>query len=71
MLSDRNPLVISRQLLGLFAAEIGRLSPDVLKVRAGGFCRRVRAPCQRETGCVSIQRSAVCRASSSAHAAAT
>lgn len=34
VLSDRNPLVISRQLLGLFAAEIGRLSPDVLKVRA-------------------------------------
>jgi hypothetical protein len=33
VLSDRNPLVISRQMLGMFAAEIGRLSPDVHKAR--------------------------------------
>ena len=45
MLSDRNPLVISRQLLGLFAAEIGRLSPDVLKVRASR--RASAAACAR------------------------
>ena len=44
VLSDRNPLVISRQLLGLFAEKIGSLSPDVLKVRARRFPRREQVP---------------------------
>jgi hypothetical protein len=33
VLSDRNPLVVSRQLLTTFANDIGRLPPDVLKAR--------------------------------------
>ena len=34
VLSDRNPLVVSRQLLTAFANDIRRLPPDVLKARS-------------------------------------
>ena len=34
VLSDRNPLVVSRQLLTAFANDIRRLPADVLKARA-------------------------------------
>jgi hypothetical protein len=66
VLSDRNPLVISRQMLGMFAAEIGKLSPDVHKARRGrtSACdasrtlRECGKRCAHARGCASRPRRA-------------